>query len=388
MKKYLSILALLTMGLLLTTSCSSDDSNDDSQKAPVAQETKSYVSISNATYSEGTMPQATTAATTSAQVASTVQAGGTSVIRVVNDRNYARFFISVKGMPGYWIYTPSTRGSRAAGGNDDFIDIPFTTGSDVTGTVTIQINGEMENGEVTQPYEQTINYTEHPTVRLKSIAVYISGQKRMDWMNFAHNDQGKITSYYCYGNDRTDVNYDGNSITSIINHENGNITYSSISQNQQGFITSMQGRADHYSDNVSFSYDEQGHLTRISISGTDDGDAFTTEHNFKWSADGNITHYSSRTSDEDGTETFSCTYSYGLQENIFRQTFAFYDNSGLDGFPAGIGLFGIGTTNLPIKAISDMYTYTYSYTFNTDGSIKTQTVTLNGNQSVELVYAY
>ena len=64
MKKYLSILALLTMGLLVTTSCGSDDSNDDGPTPPVAQETKSYVTIGNATYNEGTMPQATSAAKT------------------------------------------------------------------------------------------------------------------------------------------------------------------------------------------------------------------------------------------------------------------------------------------------------------------------------------
>lgn len=387
MKKYLSILALLTMGLLVTTSCSSDDSNDDGPTAPVAQETKRYLTIGNATYNEGTMPQATSAATTNAQVASTVQAGGTSVIRVAKDRAYTKFYIGVKGMTGYWIYTPATRTSRAAGDDDDFIDIPFNAGSDATGSVTLQISGETEDGEVTQPYEQTINYTERASVKGMTVTA-TANNRSITVMATAYNQEGLFDSWYDTMG-WLKFNYSDNAISSITGDEG--IRYS-VSQNSLGCITQMRGNDnDGYTENWTLSYNEQNRLTSYHVDCNDDGDRFTFEARLTWE-EGKLTRLDYSHSEIGST---SWTYGYGDYVNGMQQPFVmyaefFYPNGkeSSDVFlPMGTGVFGKGTDMLPVSATSGNLKYEFSYTYNTDGSIKTQTVT-NGSQSVKLSYTY
>ena len=394
MKKYLSILALLTTGLLLTTSCSSDGGNGDDPTPPVAQETKSYVTIGNATYNEGTMPQATSTATTNAQVASTVQAGGTSVIRVAKDRAYTKFYIGVKEMPGYWVYTPTTRTTRADDNDDDFIDIPFNAGSDATGSVTIQISGETEDGEVTQPYEQTINYAERASV--KGMTVTATGNNRtITAMMTSYNQEGQFESWYDYSTGLLKFNYSGSTISSITGEEG--IRYS-VSQNSQGCITQMRGDDnDGYTENWTLTYNDQNRLTRYHVDCNDDGERFTIEARLTWDG-GKLTRLDYSHSEDGST---SWTYNYGEYVNGTQQPFVilaeheyFYNYAGhsdilsYDIFlPMGTGVFGKGTDMLPVSATSGNLIYEFSYTFNTDGSIKTQTIT-NGSQSVALSYTY
>ena len=88
-------------------------------------------------------------------------------------------------------------------------------------------------------------------------------------------------------------------------------------------------------------------------------------------------------------------YGYGDYVNGMQQPFVMYaefffpnGKESSDVFlPMGTGVFGKGTDMLPVSATSDNLKYEFSYTYNTDGSIKTQTVT-NGSRSVELNYAY
>lgn len=393
MKKNLLILTLFTMGLLLTTSCSSDDSNGDAPTSPVVQETKSYVTIGNATYNEGTIPQATSTATTNAQVASTVQAGGTSVIRVTKDRAYTKFYIGVKGMPGYWVYTPTTRTSRAADDDDDFIDIPFNAGSDVTGSITIQICGETEDGEVTQPYEQTINYAERASV--KDMTVTATANRTITVMSISYNQEGLFDSWYSYGMGLLKFNYSGGTISYITGDEG--IRYS-VSQNSQGCITQMRGDDnDDYTENWTLTYNDQNRLTRYYVDCNDDGDRFTVEACLTWDG-GKLTRVDYSHSEDGST---SWTYDYGEYVNGTLQPFVilaehkfFFNDKGNGStqsyevfLPMGTGVFGKGIDMLPVSATSGNLRYGFSYTFNTDGSINTQTTTY-GSQSVELNYTY
>ncbi len=378
MKKYLSILALLTMGLQLTTSCSSDDSND-TPVLPVAKETKSYVTIGNATYSEGTMPQATTTEATSAQVSSTVQAGGTSVIRVTKDRAYTKFYIAVKGMPGYWVYAPTTRTSRAEDDDDDFIDIPFNAGSSATGSVTIQISGETEDGEVTQPYEQTINITAGQRGALVRQISY----GEMSLYSMQYDNLGRLTSLICQ---ETDISISYGSVLTIKDNNEG-LTYTA-SLNDMGYISSMKTGSQGFSASYSFSYDKQGHLLKITGQGKDYDEVFSGTWTQTWS-DGNLTRCS--VSSDEGTYNASFTYgNYVNQQHQFFYTVTPYDEitSGL----YAAGLLGVTSDKLPIEVQQSGDEYgmekaTFSYTFNEDGTIKTQTQTQNG-YSVVLTYSY
>ena len=383
MKKYLSILVLLTMGLLLTTSCSNDDSNDN-PTPPVAQETKNYVTIGNATYNEGAMPQATSTATPNAQVASTIQAGGTSVIRVAKDKPYTKFYIGVKGMPGYWVYIPQA--TRVIGDDDDFIDIPFNAGSDATGSVTVQISGETENGEVTQPYEQTINYTERASV--KGMAVIATANNRtVTVMSTSYNKEGQFASWYSYDMGLLKFNYSGNTISGITGDEG--ISYS-VSQNSQKCVTQMRGGDnDGYTENWTLTYNDQNRLKHYRVDCNDDGDRFIVEASLAWDG-GKLTRLDYSHSEYGST---SWTYNYGEYANGMQQPFImvvdyFFNSKGDNIFlPMGTGVFGKGTDMLPVSVTSGNVRYEFSYTFNTDGSIKTQTVT-NGSQVVELNYVY
>lgn len=368
MKKYFSILVLLSIGLMFTTACSSD--NDDS----VPQEVKNYLKVENATYTEGSIPQATVSEKPKVETASTVQKGGEAMIKVAKDRVYAKFFIGVKGVPGYWIYTPTATSSVTRAANEEeYYEIPFEVSGDSDGSVTIQVSGQTDTGDITQPYEQTINYVEGATVKLSSVSA--NGQTLM---SLSYNPQGKVTSFYLYREGTRNISYDGNYISSITDD---GIVYR-VSQNEQGCISRMQGRGEGYSDNISFTYDGQGRLTHCSITGNDDGEPFSADHKLTWN-EGKLIR-SEHSSSDDDTNVF--TYSYGQYENKFQQPFMLYTDA--DGFPVGIGLYGKGTTMLPIRATSGSTAYEYTYTFNEDKSIKTQRITRDDGRTVELTYAY
>lgn len=370
MRKTISILALLLMGLVLPTACSSDS---DDANGRDSQKTESYLTVENATYTEGSIPQATISEKLTVQMASTVQRGGKSVIRIAKDRAYTKIFIGIKGLSGYWVFTPSN--ATRSGSDDDFWDIPFDGGENADGNVTIQVNAQTEDGNVTQPYEQTLSYVDGATARVKSISA--NGR---DLMSFTYNEQGKVTSFYDYGDGTLDISWSGNSITSITDKEEA--THYSVTQNARGYITQMQGRGQDYSDNVTFSYNDEGRLTQYSVNGNDDGDNFNASIKFTW-FDGALTK-SEQTSSEDTPSVF--TYSYGQYDNALQQVFVY--NTDADAFPGGIGIFGKAAAKLPVKATSGSTTYDYSYTFNADGSINTQTITRNGSQTVTLQYNY
>ena len=378
MKKTISILALLLLGLVLPTACSSD--SDDANNGANSQKTENYLKVENATYTEGSMPQATISEKPKVQLASTVQKGGKSVIRIAKDNAYTKLFIGIKGLSGYWVFTPSN--TTRSDGDDEYWDIPFDGGDNADGDVTVQVSAQTENGDVTQPYEQTLSYVDGPSVRVKSILVkdYPVKGKNLPFMTFTYNEQGKVTSFYHYGDGTLKIYWNGNTIVSIDDIEDG--THYTVSQNSRGYITQMQGRAEDYSDNSSLDYDEEGHLIHGSGSGNDDGDIFNTDIRFTW-FDGTLT-MSQWTSSEDAPSTF--TYTYGQYENVLQQVFAF--NTDADVHPGGIGIFGKASTKLPVKAVSGSTTYVYSYTFNADGSINTQTITRNGSQTMTLEYSY
>lgn len=369
MKKFFSILALLSFGLMFTTACSSDD--DDS----VPQEVKNYLRVENATYTEGSIPQATVSEKPKVETASTVQKGGKAMIKVAKDRVYTKFFIGVKGVPGYWIYTPTatSRASRAGNEDDEYYEIPFDVSGDSDGSVTIQVSGQTDTGDITQPYEQTINYVEGATVKLSSVSA--NGQTLM---SLSYNPQGKVTSFYLPGGMLDNISYNGNFISSITVED---ISYT-VSQNEQGYILRMQGRGEDYTDNITFTYNELGYLTHCSVTGNDMGEQFWSDHKLTWD-EGKLIR-SEHSSDDDDTKVI--TYSYGQYENILRQPFFLFEYD--SAFQPGIGLFGKSTTMLPIKITSDGETYECSYTFNEDKSIKTQKITREDGRTVELYYAY
>lgn len=161
MKKNLWILGSLLMGAMLASSCSSDD--DDNQ------ETKSYFTVSGATYEEAEFPAATIDETLDGvSVSMSVKAGSTSTIKIEKSDDYRRFFIGVKGAQGYWVYTPQD--TRAT--DDDYWEIPVTYGGGSSSSPVFLVSAEDEDGYITQPYEVTVNYVDESSDTWKCVRWY------------------------------------------------------------------------------------------------------------------------------------------------------------------------------------------------------------------------
>jgi hypothetical protein len=375
MKKYVSMLGTLLLGLLLTTACGSSD--DDS--APELE--RKSLTVENATYVEGTMPAATIHETPRVQMPSTVSKGGRAVIRIARDRNYVRYYISVKGMPGYYVYTPSAKSriTRSDNDEDDWDEITITAPINGDGGVTILTSGEDENGDVTDPYETEINYVDGPVALVRSIS-YANGRMIME---MKYDSKARLTMWNPYSDGETNVTYNGDgSIKSIVS-DGGSWTCSRIKTDASGHILSMHGEDEDYYDDITFTYDAEGHMTQYYVKGVDDGESFTAHYTLTWQS-GNLTKVVCK-DDEGDVKTYSFTY--GNEDNVTGQYYYLSDHATL-GCPFGTNLFGRSTSQLATSVtVDDNTTYKFEYVKNESGRIEMQNVTGNG-KTISLIYSY
>ena len=377
MKRNLLIMSLLLVGISFLASCSDDD--DD--KTPSA--VKEVLSISDAAYNEGTFPTATTNVVVSG---ASVTAG---TVKIAKNDNYRRIFIGVKGMEGYYVYTPDP--STRAADDDEFWTIPFNYGGTAS-DVTLLISAETENGSVTKPSEFTLNYTDTPSSAMP-VQITMNGKA---WAKFQYDSKNRLTEAKIneepgrtYPYSTLVITYKNDKVTKLemggydSEKESEVMTFTSVQSNSQGYITSMSGTTKEswdgytYKGTVSFTcaYDNDGYLIRLQESWKDeDGtDNYTTT--FTWS-DGNLV----RRTDSDGGVI---TVTYGDKLNEAGQgTYGQYA-SGLAEICFAGGLFGKLSKNLPTSVTEDGETSKLSYDFNDDGTISCEYV--NG---VPLVYTY
>ena len=382
MKKILFATGLMLLGLMAMTSCNNDsDSNDDA-----ASNTQELVKVTGAIYNGGIMPAATTGTKLQGSISNAQLAPGqTNTIRIAKDRVYRRFYIGIKNKVGYWTYTPTV--TRADGDDDEWYEIPINGGSS-DGSFTIQVSGEDENGDITEPFEtDVINRTDNSMGGRVSSITYNGSTL----LSLEYNDLGRVIS----GSGRhggITINY-GNQLT-IYDRSEG-ITYTA-SLNASGYITSMSGTDnDGYADHVNFTYDSDGHLLRMCITVNDDGEHDGSTTTQTWQG-GNLVSVSLE-SDEEKAQAI---ISYGDYANAQHQ---FYYTTTSDNelfmILQAAGLLGKFSDKLPVKiqeTITDIEdddretsteVFTYSYMLNSNGSIRTQTQTVNG-RSATLVYSY
>lgn len=192
MKKIIFSLCSLCVGMLMLHSCSSND-NPTSEPivtpdTPSALE-KDYLSIENAVYHEGTLPAATTSTTINGlSINQRALQGGMNIITVVTDKTYKRFFVGVKGVPGYWIYTPETGNTTTRAASSNTYTIPVMYSPELDTNVTMLISGEDENGDITEPYEAEISFVDSESGEL-NINLTFSNAKDVDLHLFMPNGE-------------------------------------------------------------------------------------------------------------------------------------------------------------------------------------------------------
>jgi len=192
MRKIIFSLCSLCVGMLMLHSCSSNDNptNEPTVRpdTPSVLETD-YLSIENAVYHEGTFPAATTSTAISGlSINQRALQGGMNIITVVTDKTYKRFFVGVKGVPGYWIYTPESGNATTRAASSNTYTIPVMYSPELDTNVTMLISGEDENGDVTEPYEAEISFVDSESGEL-NINLTFSNAKDVDLHLFMPNGE-------------------------------------------------------------------------------------------------------------------------------------------------------------------------------------------------------
>lgn len=153
MKKYFYLLAIALFAIQFQ-SCFNDNEAES-----VSELEKNYLSIENAIYNKGEFPSATTEESLNGiDMSSQVMNGAMNYVTIITEKNIQRFFIGVKGVPGYWEYVPSTT-TRVDADYNTYV-IPVMMSQSYTGNSTILLSGQLDNGDVTTPVENDIFYIE------------------------------------------------------------------------------------------------------------------------------------------------------------------------------------------------------------------------------------
>ena len=182
MKKVFLTMCSLCVGMVMLQSCSKNDNpvsnpivNPETQPSVLEQ---NYMSIEKATYQDGEFPAATVNSSISGlTVNQRALQGGMNIITITTEKTYKRFFVGVKDVPGYWIYTPEVAMTRAV--SDNTYTIPIMYSPELDTNVTMLISGEDENGDVTEPYEAEISFVDSESGEL-NINLTFSNAKDID----------------------------------------------------------------------------------------------------------------------------------------------------------------------------------------------------------------
>lgn len=206
---YLMLVAFCAIQL---QSCSSDDDT-----AKISELEKNYLSIENAVYKDGDIPEATTEETLDGiDMSSQVMNGAMNYITIVTEKQIRKFYIGVKGVPGFWEYMPSNseitdnspnRVKRENTYYNTYL-IPVMMSQSYSGNTTIILSGQLDNGDITTPVENDIYYIETMPGEIE-IKLAFSNSKDVDLHLYTPNGE------HIYYNNRggTYVTDDGESIS-------------------------------------------------------------------------------------------------------------------------------------------------------------------------------
>lgn len=211
MKKVLFILCSLFAGLVLVTSCSSEDHFQPSDSNVSELEAK-YFTIEDATYAAGEMPTST-AGDIIQGLSYNTQAltGGMNFVTIVSRDVYKQFFVGVQGVSGYWIVI-ATLVSSENGYYTYYIPIMYSTSYNTN--IIMIICGEKEDGNVTEKTEAEVTHVDSEISDL-NLNLTFSNAKDVDL--HLYTPSGKHIYYGARGGSYTTS--DGETITYGLDHD-------------------------------------------------------------------------------------------------------------------------------------------------------------------------
>lgn len=219
MRKYFYLLMMAIMAISFQA-CSSDDDSGNGNKLE-----KNYLTIENAIYKTGTVPNATTSEVLEGvNMSNQVMNGAMNFITVTTKQKISKFFIAIVGVKGYYEYV-----ARPTGTSDYYTYIiPVMISQAYKGNATLIICGLLESGDVTASVENELFYIETMPGEVE-IKLAFSNNKDVDLHLFTPsgthiyygdrggtytNDQGKEITFGLDVDSNADCRIDG------INKEN------------------------------------------------------------------------------------------------------------------------------------------------------------------------
>jgi hypothetical protein len=158
-KESMKWMAMIAMALTTAFSLTACGDDDDEPSAGISQKEfgEQCFTIQNGNYHSTAMPSSTSSdKITGISISSQAKAGETSIINIVSEVTYDRFYVGVEGKMGY-VEVNAASVTRATTKN---YSIPVTFGTDSPGTMKLLVKGKTADGEVTQPYSQNVNIEE------------------------------------------------------------------------------------------------------------------------------------------------------------------------------------------------------------------------------------
>lgn len=153
MKKLFYFLTMMLFAIQFP-SCSSDDKEETTSELE-----KNYLSIENAVFKNGDFPTATIEEMIDGiDMSSQVMNGAMNYISIITEKKIQKFYIGVKGVDGFWEYIPSSS-TRSTTDYYMYV-IPVMMSQLYTGNSTILLSGQLDNGDVTTPVENTVYFIE------------------------------------------------------------------------------------------------------------------------------------------------------------------------------------------------------------------------------------
>ena len=157
--KLWSLMAFMAIGLATTFTLTACGDDDDEPSGSLTQQeyAEQCFSIPNGKFHNTTMPSSTTSAKiTGISISKEAQAGETSVINIVSEVEYDRFYVGLEGKTGY-VEVNAASVTRAVTMS---YAIPLTFGAKSVGNQTIVLKARRADGELTQPSTQHIGVQE------------------------------------------------------------------------------------------------------------------------------------------------------------------------------------------------------------------------------------
>lgn len=175
MKKYLSLASAIALAVTFTACNNDNEPGYDFDQVYGNDLQDKYFTVQDAQYQEGNMPNSTSTITLNPEMSDQVMNGAMNYINVTTTKEVAKFYLGIKDVKGYLIYVPKNK-SRA----EEFkYTIPVMFSNNYSEDCTLVISAEYEDGTVTPPAEQPLNYLDTQSGAIE-VKLAFSNEKDVD----------------------------------------------------------------------------------------------------------------------------------------------------------------------------------------------------------------